>query len=421
MIDRTVAPGFIPVTDVKLQTAESYQLNNGIALHVINAGNQPVINLQLVFKAGKWYEKAPGTSLLLSKLMLEGTKKFSAKQINDYFDSHGVFWEITPGFDHFTIDIYLLTKFLHKISEIILSILSESLLPKNEFEVIKTRLRQQLTVNMEKTSYVASARFRNGLFGEDHAYGYTLDDKLLDRIAYEQVEEFYENQILNTKFEIIVAGNANQKVIEQISNEFSDLVLKAPSAPSLQPSFYAVKNSRYDEWQNSVQTSFRIGKIAPKKNTEDAIIFEVLNKILGGYFGSRLMRNLREEKGLTYGIHSSIAYLKNEAYFLIATDIIKEKRELALSEIYKEIEGLTSNKIETEELETVKNFMIGSFIKSINSPFSLAQLFKTVYYHNLNKHFFDSYVSEIRKVTSNDIINTAQKYFDGNFLEIAVG
>ena len=112
MIDRTVAPGFVPVSDVKLQTAESCQLNNGIALHIINAGKQPVINLQLVFKAGKWYEKTPGTSLLLSKLMLEGTRNFTAKQINDYFDSHGVFWEITPGIDHFTVDIYLLTNIM---------------------------------------------------------------------------------------------------------------------------------------------------------------------------------------------------------------------------------------------------------------------------------------------------------------------
>ena len=421
MIDRTVAPKFVPVKDVQLKKVVSKTLSNGIQLHILNAGNQAVLNLQLIFKAGKWFETMPAGALMLSKLMLEGTNSYSAKQINNYFDSHGIFWEISSGFDHLTVDVYLLSKYLHKISDILLSILSEALLPESEFEAVKSRLKQQLSVNFKKTAYTANASFRSKLFGEKHPYGYVLTPEMLDSVQYQDIVSFYNSHIKKKPFEVVASGLINDSMFNNLVTEFESVNLLKSSFSGTYKEIISDFTKFHDNWEDSLQASIRIGQLAPLKNSKDAICFELLNRILGGYFGSRLMRNLREEKGLTYGIQSSVVYLVNQAYNIIATDVIKEKKELAIQEIYKEIKELKTNKVPEEELSTVKNYVVGSFIKSINSPFSLAQYFKTVHYHQLNKDYFDSYVSEIKKVSAEDILATAQKYLDRPLLEIAIG
>ena len=426
MLDRSSPPDFVPVKDISLKQAESHLLKNGIKLHTISAGSQPVINLQIIFKAGKWYELKPGCSILLSKLMLEGTKKFSAGEINSYFEKHGIFWEIGAGTDHLTIDIYLLSKYLHKISEIIIDIISDALLPESEFADVKKRLIQQLVINQEKTSYIAASLFRSIIFGENHSYGYVLTPKLLNEVNYRDVICFYEDLIKNKTFEMLASGDVNDETLKLLINNFSGLNLHKPkiSDRSLNKNVSSKKENQdkvYEERSNNIQTSIRIGRKVNKRNHPDTIKLEILNRVLGGYFGSRLMKNLREDKGYTYGVHSNVVYMKNAGYFFIGTDVIKEKKDDALSEIYKEINLLNTEIIGEEELALVKNHLVGSFIKSINSPFSLAEHFKTTYFHKLDTDYFDHYVSEINKVTSQDLQEISQKYLQTNMLEITVG
>jgi len=421
MLDRSIAPSYVPVKDIKLEKVISQNLKNGIPLYAINAGSQPVINLQLVFKAGKWCEKVQGSAIVLSKLMLEGTHTYTGKEINNFFDSHGIFWEISSGFDYLTIDIYLLSKYLPKISNILISILSEALLPENEFEEIRNRLKQQIEVNFEKTSYTSSITFREKLFGSNHPYGYILTKEQLNTVKYEDVVDYYKSTIQQKEFEIIVSGLVNDDLLDEISHKFGSVKIK--KTPNLYKQEKVALNAGnfYYSREKSLQTSLRIGYMAPPKNSQDALCFELLNKILGGYFGSRLMKNLREEKGLTYGVHSSIVYMQNNAYHVISTDVIKEKREIAISEIYKEVNLLIKHSVSEEELVLVKNYVVGTFVKSINSPFSLVQHFKTVHYHNLEKDYYNKYVGQINEITVEHLLTTAQKYFDRPFLEVAVG
>ncbi|UZR92584.1 M16 family metallopeptidase [Chondrinema litorale] len=426
MLDRSSPPDFVPVKDISLTQADSRVLDNGIRLHAISAGSQPVINLQIIFNAGKWYEKVPGSSILLSKLMLEGTKKFSAEEINNYFESHGIFWEIGGGTDHLTIDIYLLSKYLHKISEIITDILSNALLPESEFATVKKRLTHQLKINQEKTSYRAASLFRTNIFGESHPYGYALTPEILNGVNYQDVISFYESQVKNRNFEMLASGDLSEEVLEQLISDFAGLTLTDPlitdktvkDHPGMSLDSYA---NLYEERDNNVQTSIRIGRQINKRKDLDTIKLEILNRVLGGYFGSRLMKNLREEKGYTYGVHSNMVFLKHGGYFFINTDVIKEKKDDALSEIYKEIRTLYTEAISEDELALVKNHMVGSFIKSINSPFSLAEHFKTMYFHKLDTNYFNHYVSEINKVSSEELLETAKKYLQIELLEITVG
>jgi len=310
---------------------------------------------------------------------------------------------------------------LHKISDILISILSEAVLPESEFASIKKRVRQQMSVNFKKTAYVANINFRDKLFGKGHPYGYKLSADLLDSVQYQDIVAYYDSHIKQKSFEIIASGLIDNDLFSKMTAEFDIMTLQSiitPNSPNDIKSRFGVF---HDDWKESLQTSIRIGQVAPEKNSKDALSFELLNRILGGYFGSRLMRNLREEKGLTYGIQSSIVYLVKHAYNIIATDVVKEKKDFAIEEIYKEIKQLTTQRVPEDELAVVKSYVVGSFIKSINSPFSLSQYFKTVHFHGLNKDYFNNYVSEIHKISADHILETAKKYFDREYLEIAIG
>ncbi|AZQ60688.1 insulinase family protein [Flammeovirga pectinis] len=133
------------------------------------------------------------------------------------------------------------------------------------------------------------------------------------------------------------------------------------------------------------------------------------------------MKNIREEKGLSYGIHSSFRNEINQGYFLIASDVKKDLKDLALEEIYKEIDILASQLVSEDELTTVKNYMTGNFVMSINSNLSLLEITKSLYKKGLSFDYYDSYVSRIQSISSEDIKNMTNKYLKGDLLEIAVG
>ena len=134
------------------------------------------------------------------------------------------------------------------------------------------------------------------------------------------------------------------------------------------------------------------------------------------------MKNIREDKGYTYGIHANFVTLKNAGYLAIGTDVKKEHTANTIEEIHKEIRLLNTELVEVEELNSVKNYLLGSFINSINTPFAIADKFKTIHFNNLDYSFYDKYIDSILHINSSQIQDVGKKYFDVNSLsEVVIG
>jgi predicted Zn-dependent peptidase len=160
----------------------------------------------------------------------------------------------------------------------------------------------------------------------------------------------------------------------------------------------------------------------PTKTHKDFHSLTVLNTILGGYFGSRLMTNIREDKGYTYGIGSGMIPLKKAGYFFISTEVGVEVCNKAIDEIYIEINRLRNESISEKELILVKNYMIGSFLRSIDGPFALANRFKSIMEYDLDYSYYDDYISTIKNIKASDLLNLANKYLDPNSMtEVVAG
>ncbi|CAN5292238.1 pitrilysin family protein [soil metagenome] len=420
MVDRTKAPVFKKIDSISLQNPEKHLFDNGAPLFVINAGSQPILRLEFIIRAGIWYESKPGLAYFTSKMLLEGTETKSAHEISYLFDRFGAHIEITPGFDFLTIAIYTLSKHLPALLPIIREILTEPTFPNPELETLKKIKIQNTRVNSEKTNYLASVNFRKKLFGDHHPYGKELTEEEIQDISLEDLQVFYQEYLFN-EWEIILSGQVESIHIELIRNYF-----ETHPRNSLELNSYLSSNENtcpsIIEKSSSLQSSIRIGK---KLFTKDHPYFhkiQIVNEILGGYFGSRLMKNIREDKGFTYGIHSNVISLRKEGYLVIGTDVKKENTVQTIEEIYKEVRILSESPVEDLELETVKNFMTGSFLAEINTPFALADKFKSVHLHGLHVEIYQDYIQTINNIDSDSILEIANKYLSENeFVEVIAG
>jgi predicted Zn-dependent peptidase len=321
-LNRYNAPDFQILEKVNLTKAQNHLLSNAIRLHWLHAGVQPVIRIELIFKAGTWYEHKRGVSYFTIKMMNEGTTTMTVRQINEYIDQFGAFIEFSHGQDKTNLTLYTVNKHLSKLLPLLKEITLLSIFPEKELQNIKNITVQNLQVNQEKTAYLAQTRFKEILFGPNHPYGKNLYEEDINAIQPDVLKDFYKKRVSSHPFDIILSGYVDEKALTQVRNIFEDIALTKLTEDTQQV-YPAVDSAKEDviEKADSLQSSIRMGRLLFTRNHPSYFKMMVLNEILGGYFGSRLMKNIREEKGLTYGISSNLATLQKSGYLVMGTDV----------------------------------------------------------------------------------------------------
>ena len=425
MLDRTIAPLFKKIEKVDIIEAQTESLSNGIKIHSINVAGQPVMRLEFIFKAGLACENIDErmVSYFTLKMLNEGTKNKTTAQINDFFDGYGSFLELNHGADQITITLYCLSKHLAHLLPVMEEILFESVFPNHELENLKNITSQNLAVNNEKTSHLAAQLYKEGLFGKNHPYGKSLSLEVIPTITQNGIINFYHKNILNKPFDIIISGEINEGSLELIKKTFSNFHINKKAHVFFDTTDIIKENKKiFLEKEGSTQSSIRYGKKLFNRTHADYFPMVVLNEILGGYFGSRLMLNIREDKGYTYGIHSSIYSLRQAGYLTIGADVKREFTRQSIDEIIKEIKILQSEAVPADELEKVKNYMLGSFAGGLNSAFAIADHFKLIYFDGLDYDYYKKYIATISNITSEEILAFAQKYLSPESMtEVIVG
>ncbi len=423
ILDRTIAPPSRKVEHVTIPTAEKIILDNAIPLYTIRAGEQPVMRLELIFDAGSRFDVIGGESLFVSKMLTEGTKNHKAAEISEFFDQYGAFTEISQSFERLAITVHGLTKHLTKLLPMLKEMISESIFPEAEFAVQKNIASQTLKVNLEKTAFVASQTFREQIFGSKHPYGKSVNQAIIENITSEAVREFYAKQISGKLFTIFLSGSFSEEEIKGLNEVFGQMSASSPEKLEEKfPESPKVGENLLVNRPENLQSSIRLGRRLFNRSHPDFFKFIVTNTIFGGYFGSRLMKNIREEKGFTYGISSSLIPQKEGGYLIIGTDVKKEFTQQTIDEIHKEIVRLQTEQISENELETAKNYMIGSFVGSLNTPFEVADRQKVIILENLPTDFYQNYIQQVNAVSAEDVMQIANNYLKTEELcEVVVG
>jgi zinc protease len=423
MLDRTINPDFQTIKNINIPPVKVVTLSNGIQLYVINVGEQPVIKIEFSFDAGNIQEPRNGVSLFTAKMITEGTSKHSSAEISEYFDKFGSFTESGQGLDRANFIVYGLKKHLPSLLPMVQELLNDTVFPESELETLKNIQLQTLQVNSGKTSFIANKTFRKKIFGDNHPYGNSTTEEAIHGINQDLLKGFYQDFWKEKPFKIFLSGNIGDTEIELIEKFFGSTKLGViPASKELVAKEFIKGENVLIEKEGAVQSSIRMGKQFMTRKHPDFFTMLLLNEVLGGYFGSRLMKNIREDKGFTYGISSNLALFGQAGYFVIGTDVKREYTQQTIDEIHKEIKILQAELISSNELETVKNYMVGSFAGSLNTPFDIADRYKVIFSENLPLDFYQNYITNIQQISDVMLLEAANKYLDiESLFEIVVG
>lgn len=412
MLNRTTPPAFKQVNDIHFIAPKAQELNNGIKVFTINAGRQELVRIEFIFANVNWDPSKPLQAVSVNSLINNGTKTLSAKEIADKIDYYGAFLQTEYGADQITVTLYSLNKHLASVLPIIWSIFNESIFPQQELDIFIQNQKQKLQVNLQKNDFLARKTFANSIFGLT-AYGSDITLNDYDALKREDLLAYFKTAFTAKNCTIIAAGKFNDAEFNLLNKFFGGMWQNEETAIINTFNFTPVAGGEiYIEKPEAIQSAIRMGNLSISRKHPDFPALQILNCVLGGYFGSRLMANIREDKGYTYGIGSGIASLKDAGYFFIATEVGADVCVNAMEEIKKEINILKTDKVADEELELVKNYMLGSMLGSLENAFSHADKFKNIYFSGLSYTYYDNYIQTVKNIEAEDIKKMANIYLN---------
>lgn len=423
IVNRLIEPNIIEISKIEVPNTDQIILQNGTRLHLVQGGSQDIVKIDFIYKAGTYYQEYPVVASMCSAMLNEGSEKYNSKEIAEIFDFHGAYLNTSISHHKGMISIFCLNKDLCKLLDVTEDIIKNSVFPAKEFETIKNNRKNSFLVEMEKTSSIARKHFLKKIFGDKHSYSNIVESEDFDKLKIEDVITFYKKQYCPRNCDIIISGKFDNSHIEEVKSRFSDFYC---ANTDIEPPKYIMQAEQekkiFITKNKSVQSSIRIGCSTINRNHEDYIGLQVVNTILGGYFGSRLMSNIREDKGYTYGISSSLSSLPDSGYFAIGTDVGNDVREATLKEIYAELDIMHNELISEDELNLVKNYMTGEFLRELDGPFSISELVNNNLYYTFDNSQYQRDLDTIKNISAEDIQNLTRKHLQKeNLFEIVVG
>jgi zinc protease len=425
LINRKIAPPIKDAIDfhLTLQPFQKYTLNNGIPVYAVHAGAEEVLQIEWVFFAGSWYEQQNLEAAATNFLLKNGTSQKTAFQINEHFEYYGASLKRGCYAETAVIALHCLNKHTHHLLPVVAELITEAHFPEDELQLYKQNNKQRLSVSLQKCDFVANRLIDEYLFGFDHPYGQYSHAETYDALTRNQLQGFYQKFYQQGHCVIFIAGKLPTDIIEQLNKNFGSLPLNQTPIPSSQHQIQPAQQKKYNVINDAkgLQAAIRIARPFYNRHHPHFMKAMVLNNVLGGFFGSRLMSNIREDKGYTYGIHSYLQNLQHEGAWMISTEAGREVANPTIAEVYIEMERLRKEPISQEELLLVKNYMMGTILGDLDGPFQIIGRWKTAILHQLPDNYFYEAIKVIKEVSAEELQQLANTYLQPDeFYELVV-
>jgi zinc protease len=426
-LNRTIAP---PVKDAKefelvLPPYTKYTLSNGLEVFAIDLGKVDAMMVSWIFDAGNSYETGNGVAAAANSLLKNGTSARKAFDISEHFDYYGAYLSKACHHENAELTLHCLSQHFPELAPVVAELLTDSVYPEDELAIFKKNSQQRLQVSLKKSDFVAGRLIDAYLYGEGHPYGKFGKAEDYEALKREDLLSFYRERYVNGGCRIIAAGKLPADLVELLERNFGRLTVGRPAIGAAVPQFPIVpagqKKHRVINDPDGLQGSIRIARNFPNRHHPDFQKVQVLNNVFGGFFGSRLMTNIREEKGYTYGIYSFLVNNRQESALMISTEAGKEVCEPAIEEVYKEMKLLREELIDDEELQMARNFAIGTVLGDLDGPFHVAGRWKSILLNGLDENYFLEGVRIVKTITAEELRELAVRYLDPEaFFELVV-
>ena len=425
MLNRTEVPSIKDAIefDLHLKPYQKMVLDNGVEVYSIDAGAQDVVQLEMIFYAGDSYQKNNGVAAATSYMLKNGSSTKTAFEINEHFEYYGAYCNRGCHHETSSVSLHTLSKHLEVVLPVIKEMITDSIFPEEELNIYKQNSKQKLAVSLQKCDVVANRLIDAYLYGEAHPYGKYIVAEDFDALTTAQLKDHFQQYYLNGNCVIFVAGKLPQNLYQLLNEQFGKLTLnpgikqpKTEKALPVEQKKYSISND-----VNGVQGAIRIARPFPNRHHPDFMPMMVLNTVFGGYFGSRLMDNIREDKGYTYGIHSYVQSHFQDTALLISTEAGKDVTGATIEEVYKEMEILREELIDDEELLLIRNYLIGTILGDLDGPFHIIGRWKNIILNNLDEQYFYDTIKMIKNISAEELRALAIKYLQPeDFYELVV-
>ena len=404
-----------------------FRLRNSIPVYLIQSGSQPVIRTELSFRAGSWWQSKPLTASFANTMLSEGSVNHTGASIAGKLDFHGAYLTNSSDRDNASVVLYSLEKNVEATMPLLAEIIKSPVFPDNELIIQRSRRKQGFMVEKERVENIAREKFAMALYGPDHPYGRTLTEYDFDNLAREDLVTFHAEHYRPCSCSIIVSGRFDENtILRDLDRYFGENDWGRPDSPEDIAEYKddppGSGKKIFIQKNGSVQSALRTGRVMFNKTHTDYPGVLVLNNILGGHFGSRLMQNVREKRGFTYGIGSALVSFKNSGYLVIVSQVGNRHRNAAADEIYKELGILCSKHVPKKELELTRSFMYGEILRAFDGPFAWSESIRSLLEHDLDTGFFHKILQTVGEIGPADLLDLAMKYFSPEYMhEVVAG
>lgn len=415
-MNRSIAPAITKAERLDLELPQRIELNNGVDLFWIKDVKDNSVKLDIEWSAGSKYQKKKLIASFTNNLLLSGYEGKTASQVAGDIDFYGGYAQREMDRDHAGMTLFGLEENMRNIFAVFRDAFDNCSFPIDQFEKEKTITLSRFQIDSKKVKNLCRRQFNKSIFGEDSPYGHVAEEEDFEQITREDILEFYKSFYKGSKPTIFLVGNVNEEFIADLKDWTSTLNGNAVVFEGLEP---VQTMGRIDvPVKDAIQSAIRIGRMMFDKNHPDYFEFQLLNTAFGGYFGSRLMANIREDKGYTYGIGSGLSVMEDAAYFFISTEVGIDVKEATIDEVFKEMELLHTELLSAEELEKVKNYMLGDFLRHADGPIAMMENFKNIHFNKLKESYYTDYIKAVNEATPESLQVIAKKYLNRNDLTI---
>lgn len=424
-LDRGVAPAIAPFSRLKIPQAELIHLDNGIPLYVVNMGSQEVSRLDIMFSAGKCDETTPVAAEMTNLLLKEGVVGMSSAEIAEQLDFYGAWLQPFVSHHNSYITLYSLNRFFEQTLSVVEKMVKYPTFPEQEFQTIVNRRSQQLQLELERVQNIAVREFAPYYFGENHPYGKKREIYHYEALTTSDLRQYHQTNYTQERCRIVFTGNITPSMLEEINKVFGKEMPTNKKETILTSKLIHTLPTQHRldiEKERAVQCAIRMALPVVNRSHPDYNQLRVVNALFGGYFGSRLNTNIREEKGYTYGIHSAIASYPLASYLTLSTQTATTYKEPLITEVYNEANKLRNTPVSATELTMVKSYMAGELARLFDGVFSIADAYVSLLANELPFDYFERQLTDILAITPERIQELANSYLDpANFYTVVVG
>lgn len=409
---------------VELQLCEPQMttLSNGIRLYAFNDPSQQAFRLDVVLQAGSAHQSQALAATTALKMLREGTTQLTAGQLNKRIDYHGAYLDLQTTKDYGFVSLYCLHKSLTALLPLLVQLLSEPRFAERNFRVFNQRQLHDFRLSSEKTKHLANRLFSAHVYGPESRYGQVATEADFKLLNTRHLHEFHHQYIQPSKASVVISGHTDAATIELINRHLGQWKDSGALTSDFEQHSTFEARQIFQRKEHALQSTIMMGRQLMERTHPDYHGFLVLNTLLGGYFGSRLMSNIREDKGYTYGIQSSVSPMRKATGFVISTEVGKDVTADALHEIRHELRRLADETVSEQELQLVKNYLNGIYLRSLDGVFSQADKFRLTIERGEGMRYFAESLKAMHQTRPEQLRELAQKYLQPeDMLTVVVG